>query len=70
MSFHAIDLPIFSQFMGGVYASPQGTFMVSYGSSSEMAVQEIDEKANILFSMSLWPPSRNTYRVYKYDSLE
>ena len=70
INFRTINLPFISQFMGGVYTSPQGTFMVSYGSSSEMAVQEVDEKANILFSMSLWPPSRHTYRVYKYDSLE
>jgi len=70
ISFRTINLPILSQFMGGVYSSPQGTFIVSYGSYSEMAVQEVDEKANILFSMSLWPPSRHTYRVYKYDSLE
>ncbi len=66
VDFQQIQLPYLSQFMGNVFETNSGTYIVGYGSYLGMAGEEFDKDGNSLWTLK-YPDTIQTYHVIKYD---
>ena len=66
VDFQEIKLPYLSEYMGNVYETSSGTYIVGYGSNQTMAGEEFDKNGKSLWTLK-FPDIVETYRVIKYD---